>query len=314
MEYFQSINQLTPTESPLVLTIGVFDGVHPGHKEVIKMAKTRAKECRGKSVLLTFSNHPSHIIKSRSPISPILTPEHKISLLSELNIDYLVQIPFTEEFSNQSPMKFIQSIRQYIPFKHLVLGYDARFGKNREGDQETVRKLGLESGFTVEYIPPFQIDDAPVSSSRIRNAINAGDLCEVSKLLGRPYSILSSIVPGQQKGSLLGFPTINIDVSCLCLLPFGVYATYLQIGDQQIPGVANLGVAPTLKDNSPPIFETFLFSKPPDHQESFIQLFPLHYIRPEKKFPSAEALKQQISSDVETAQNYFRHNLQHIDF
>lgn len=309
MEYFQRIDQLTPSESPLVLTIGVFDGVHPGHKEVIEMTKIRSKERDGKSVVLTFSNHPSHILNSRSPVSPILTPEHKISLLSELNIDYLVQIPFTKEFSNQSPKEFIQSIRRFIPFNHLVLGYDARFGKDRQGDQETVRKLGHESGFTVEYIPPYQIDDAPVSSSRIRNAINAGDLTETSKLLGRPYSILSNVVTGHQKGSLLGFPTINIDVSRLCLLPFGVYAAYLKLDTQQIPGVANLGVAPTLKDNSPPLFETFLFSKPPEPLKSPVELFPLQYIRPEKKFPSPGALKEQISSDVETAQNYFRHNL-----
>lgn len=305
MEYYQQIDQFSGTSSPLVLTIGVFDGVHPGHQKVIEQTIKQAKACQGKSVLLTFSNHPSRVLHNRPTVPSIYTVYHKVALLADLGIDYLVQIPFTEEFSKQTPQEFINSIRQHIPFEHLVLGYDARFGKDRQGDRETVILLGEESNFTVRYIEPVELDGFPISSSRIRQAIEKGLLSEAGQLLSRPYSILSKVIRGHQKGSQLGYPTVNINVSDLCHLPFGVYTVYLQIEEIKIPGVANLGVAPTLKNDSTPVFEVFLFSKPPELVDATVHLYPLKHLRPEIQFPTPEALIEQISKDVESGKEFF---------
>lgn len=311
MKYYQQIDQFSETSTPLVLTIGAFDGVHAGHQQVIEQTIRKAKTCQGKSVLLTFSNHPSEILTNRPTVPSIYTINHKVSLLADLGIDYLVQIPFTAEFSIQTPQEFINSIRQYIPFDHLILGYDARFGKNRQGDRKTVERLGEESGFTVRYIEPVELNGLPISSSRIRHAIENGQLTEASKLLSRPYSILSKIIRGNQQGSKLGYPTLNIDVSSLCLPPLGVYAIYLQMGDHQIPGVANLGIAPTLKKKTSPVFEAFLFSQPPQNPQKTkesIQLYPLKFLRPEKQFPNTDDLIKQIAEDVQTAKEFFSQN------
>ena len=305
MEYYQHIEDFKSTSSPLVLTIGFFDGLHPGHCKVIERTNHKAETCGGESVVLTFSNHPSVVLTERPKVLPIYTIDHKISLLSELNIDYLIQIPFTKLFSEQSPNTFINTIRKHIPFEHLILGYDAKFGKNREGNRETVLKIGKKSNFSVEYISPVKINNNPVSSSRIRKAIESGDLSEVNTLLNRPYSILSPVISGEQKGRHLGFPTLNIKVSQLCLLPFGVYTVYLKIQNKRFQGVANLGVAPTIKQTNPPVFEVYLFDVPPEILGDYVELFPLKFLRSEIKFPSTQALKKQITNDISVSRQYF---------
>lgn len=306
MELYQKISDFKPLDAPLAITIGNFDGVHPGHRHVIQHTVSTAKSMNGKSIVITFSNHPSEILPGRKTVRPICTPQHKKMLLEALSVDYLVQIPFTLAFSEQTAEEFIQSAREYIPFNHLVLGYDARFGKNRKGDRETIKQLAERAGFTTDYIEKVDIDGITVSSTKIRSSIQRGDFDEASRLLGRPYSIFSNVVKGRQIGTRIGFPTANLDVANLCLPPYGVYAVQLKIEQQLFRGVANLGIAPTLKNSLFPTFEVFLLDEPSNMLGKPVELLPQKFLRPEIKFSSPDLLKQQISQDIQSANNYFR--------
>ncbi len=306
MEHYNRIEEFKRPDVPLVMTIGNFDGIHPGHQRVIHQTVSQARSIHGRSVVLTFSNHPSEILPGKSPVLPICTPLHKIALLEQLEVDYLIQIPFTLEFSQQTAEEFILSLRKSVPFKHLILGYDARFGKNRSGDRETIKQLSSSEGFSTEYLEKVEIHGRTVSSSNIRLAIIDGNFNEVENLLGRPYSILSTVIKGKQIGRKLGYPTANIDVANLCLPPLGVYAVYLKFDQKMFPGVANLGIAPTLKNSQSPTFEVFLFDHVSDLHGKSVELFPLKFLRNEVHFPSVNALQEQIRSDINQANLYFK--------
>ncbi|ADI38221.1 bifunctional riboflavin kinase/FAD synthetase [Waddlia chondrophila] len=305
---YQKIEDFKPLDVPVVLTIGNFDGVHRGHHRVIEQSVSYARLIGGKSVVLTFSNHPSEVLPNRTPVLPICTPLHKKQLLEKLSVDFLIQIPFSLEFSKQSAETFIQSIRKFIPFSHLVLGYDARFGNNRQGDQEAIQQQAKIFGFTTDYIDCVDINGITVSSSNIRIAVKNGNFTEASKLLERPYSILSTVIKGEQIGTQIGFPTANLDVANLCLPPFGVYAVHLKCDQATLPGVANLGVAPTLKNTRLPTFEVFMLDGILNLLGKTVELIPLHFLRTEVKFSSLKQLKQQISEDIKTAKIFFKHS------
>jgi riboflavin kinase / FMN adenylyltransferase len=302
MDIIQQLKAFPSVDNPIVLTIGNFDGVHLGHRSVINEVLRHAKLVNGLAVVLTFSNHPSSILKPDQSTRTLCTSEHKKRLLSELGIDILLYLPFTLDFSKQTPSEFIANIRQSTPFTHLILGHDATIGKNRQGNKKIVEQLAKESGFTVEYLTPKYLEGTIISSSLIRNLVEQGLFKQAEQLLGRPYSILAPVASGSQKGRMMGYPTANLNVGHLTLPPYGVYAVYLRVGTRLIPGVANLGIAPTLRTSPEPIFETFLFENPSTELKGeIVELFPLRYLRPEIKFPSVEELKMQIQKDIQNA-------------
>lgn len=295
--------------SPVVLTIGNFEGVHLGHQALLKHVVELANHSGKTSTVVTFSNHPSQILRPVQQTNLLTTTDHKLELLENLGIDLVLLLPFTIEFSEQTAEQFLVNISAALPFYSLILGSDAHIGKNREGDRSTIAALATKMGFILDYFEDLNYDGLRISSSRIRNNIEKGDLNGAAKLLGRPYSIYGKVLHGSGRGAEIGFPTANIAVNKLCLPPKGVYAVVLKVKGEQHLGVANLGNAPTLHQERQPMLEVYLFDKTINLYGESIEVIVHHYLRPEKHFESIDALKSQISQDVQDAKNRLKLNL-----
>lgn len=282
------------TEAP-VLTIGTFDGVHHGHQAVLNQAKSYGKPV----VALTFTNHPSQVLKPQQHVEALTTPDYKHFLMLHAGVDLVVSLPFTHDLSQMTSEQFLRTLRQSIPFSHLILGHDAHIGRDREGDQEHIQKLANELNFTVEYVTPHLIDNLPVSSTRIRDHIRQGELEQAQELLGRPISYFGQIESGMGLGRTLGYPTLNLDVSHLCVPPLGVYLVVVLEGNMSYFGLANIGKAPTIRDDGRILLEVFLVDEPPTLPQGQIEVFLRKFMRPEQKFNSLEDLQAQIKRDIE---------------
>lgn len=272
MDFLESIESFVPSQKPIVMTLGNFDGVHTGHQYVIQKTFEKACELTGVSIILTFRNHPSQILPNKKPILPIYSPSHKIMLLSQLQIDTIIQIPFTHQFSQQTPLQFLKVIKHHIPFQHLILGYDTKFGKNQTGDKDTIKKLSKDIGFTTEYLEPISLKGEIISSSRIREFLQDGNLQEVEFLLGRKFSIMGNVTTGNERGKRPRFPTLTMDVSGLCLPPFGVYRVRCIIKGKSMPAIAYLDIAPATTQSKKPILEVLLSESPPEINNQLIEV------------------------------------------
>ncbi|MGA8164283.1 MAG: bifunctional riboflavin kinase/FAD synthetase [Waddliaceae bacterium] len=304
MKLFHHFKDYGLAKRPIVLTIGNFDGVHRGHQAIISHVVNLAKQTGRRAVVITFNNHPSKVLTPGHPIEPLNSPKHKVRLIEDLNVDVTFLLTFTKEFSEQDAKTFLQQLNQILPFSHLILGHDATIGKDRKGDRLAVLELSHAMGFHVDYLEQVADEECiPISSSRIRNYIKQGNFSEAGRLLGRRYSIVEHVSRGTQNGSRLGYPTANIDVTGLCLPPFGVYAVHLVSNQCRYEGVANLGIAPTLRTDRKPILEIYLFKPVINLYEELVEVFFFDYIRPEKQFSSADELKNQIAKDIVSAKN-----------
>lgn len=287
--------------SLLILTIGNFDGVHLGHKAVLSRVKEVAKENKASTAVLTFSNHPSSVLSPNTPVPLLCSLGHKIHLIEKENIDYLFLLPFTREFSELTVDTFLSNVKHSIPFTTLILGSDATLGKNKEGDRERVKLISKSLRFGVEYLPDTSIDGERISSSKIRDLVQQGKLQQAAKFLGRKFSIYGSVIRGTGRGAKIGFPTANIDIKDLCLPPLGVYAVTMTHNGQHYFGVANLGIAPTLRIDSKPVFEVHLFNHTLNLYGESVEVTFDEYIRPEQRFDGIDQLKLQISKDIRSA-------------
>jgi riboflavin kinase / FMN adenylyltransferase len=285
---------------PIVLTIGNFDGVHRGHDALLKHAKAIADTKEGSVTVLTFSNHPSEILRPEQPTPLLCTIAHKLKLIERQQIPHTILLPFTKYLSQHSAASFIERVRSHIPFSHLVLGHDATLGRDRQGNRSTMMQLSMEWGFDVEYISEYRYEGKLISSTLIRQLVQEGKLQDAEVLLGRPYSIYSEALPGKGKGKQIGFPTANLNIKGLCLPPFGVYAISAFKNNKWTQGIANLGIAPTVKEEALPSLEVHLFEPTPDLYGQYIEVVFYDYIRPEKKFEKIQELREQIEKDVET--------------
>ncbi len=297
MQVVDSLESIPQQSKSGILTIGNFDGVHLGHQTILRQVATLAANKDGKSIVLTFLNHPSTVLRPDSRILRIATTEHKVKLLEATSIDLLIQILFTRELSQLSTEEFLTLLCERVKCTNLILGHDARIGKDRLGDRELVQEWAQRTHVEVEYLPAMQMAGEAVSSSLIRKFIMAGQLDMVSNCLGRAYSIYGPIIPGIGLGKKLGFPTLNLDVSSLCLPPFGVYAVKVVASGGVYSGIANLGVAPTVRPSGAPLLEVHVFGDQVP-SEVFVEVVLEKFIRPERKFASKEELQQQIEKDV----------------
>jgi riboflavin kinase/FMN adenylyltransferase len=225
--------------------------------------------------------------------------------LQQSGIDNIVLLPFTRHLAQHSAESFIENVRKFIPFSHLVLGHDATLGRDRQGDRATMKTLGMEWGFQMHYLEEYRYEGKAVSSSRIRDALKAGDFIQVEELLERPYSIYGQVTKGAGKGRQLGVPTANIDLSRLCLPPFGVYAIEVIYDSQRFRGIANLGVAPTMGNDRQPILEVHVFENDRDWVGCNIEVVFKGFIRPEQKFHHIDDLRRQIHQDIERVSNKY---------
>ncbi len=292
MRIIDTLDSFPLSTAPITLTIGFFDGVHRGHQEVLRHA----------TVALTFPDHPAHLLRPQTHIPLINSPTYKAHLLGRYGIDTVLLLPFTTQLASQTPEEFLLNVRTHIPFSHLVLGHDAHLGRHRSGTPDVIRAIAKAHDFTVEYTPPFTLDGHPVSSSRVRTAIQSGDLATTEQLLGRPLSYESIVQHGEGLGNKLGYPTANLSVQGSCLPPNGVYAVTVRLRDHILPGIANLGVAPTLHTHRERLLEVHVFDLTKNLYGETVEVIIHSHIRPEKKFDSVDALRAQIAKDVTHAQ------------
>lgn len=240
MQKLERLEDFTPARQPLVLTIGNFDGVHRGHRAVLQKVLSLAGS-EGQTAVITFSNHPADVLRPEQSTLLLCTLAHKLHLLETFGIDTLLLLPFTRYLAQHSAASFIERIRRYIPFSHLVLGYDATLGRDRQGDRTTMNNLGDQWGFTVHYIEEFRYEGLPISSTSIRETLQKGDLERVEQLLARPYSMY--VVPNQvlNKENKDDCFDISVDVKGLCLPPDGKYEVEIVIQNKRASGFVSLG-------------------------------------------------------------------------
>lgn len=288
------------SDKPIVLTQGTFDGVHFGHKKILKQVVSEALNIGGESVLLTFYPHPRLVLSpDNNDLKLLSTIEEKVELVSDLGIDYLIIIPFTKEFSQLSAAVFVKNILvDKLHIVKLIIGYDHRFGRGREGGIEQMKELAQQHDFELSEILAQDIADSIVSSTKIRNALLAGDVQLANKYLGTRYVISGKVEEGHQRGRTIGFPTANIRVnSSFKLIPLnGVYAVWVYIDKKRYSGMLNIGYNPTFEDKKWSIeVHIFDFNKNVYHMDISVEF--VARIRSEQSFASINALISQLKVD-----------------
>lgn len=311
MKIYKDINKI-PKLPKVVLTQGTFDGLHPGHQTILKKVISTAQKINGTSVLLTFYPHPKHIIYPTLNEPKLLTSlEEKIEILDEIGLDVLVVLQFTEKFSQLSPTDYINEIL-YKTFKidEIIIGYDHKFGKNREGGIKMLKEYQNKFNFRVNEISAVETNNCIVSSTKIRTALLDGNVHEASKLLERNYSLNGKVVSGDGLGKKLGFPTANIEpIIPYKLIPkVGVYAVFVEIDQKQFLGMINIGYRPSINNQEFRI-EVHIFDFLQDIYNKTIKIKFIKRMRNEQKFNSLEELKAQLNLDKRNALNILRsHN------
>jgi len=303
MKIYHSLDDFTQLKYGVV-TSGTFDGVHLGHQKILQRLQEIANNHQGESVVITFWPHPRMILRpAELPLKLLNTFEEKAELLREQQVDHLIRIPFTKEFSQLTSLEFISKILvQQIGTKKLVIGYDHRFGKNREGSFDQLKINGPAYGFDVEEIPQQDIDHVAVSSSKIRKALEAGDIDTATHFLGRPYTLSGRIVKGDKLGRVLGFPTANIDLdSHDKLIPAeGIYAVKVLHENSVYGGMLYIGTRPTV-DGSKRTIEVNIFNFERDIYGETLKVSFIKLLRMDSKFQDLESLKNQLHKDKQAA-------------
>lgn len=301
MKIYNSLDEFQPIDN-VVVTIGTFDGVHLGHLKLINRVLEMAREINGETVILTFFPHPRMILYPQEHgIELLNTVDEKISLLAETGIDHLIIHPFDQSFSELTSEEFIKEvISRKLKTKKLIIGYDHRFGKNREGTFEDLLKLAPELGFEVEKIEEEDVNDIAISSTLIRKALKSGDIDTAISYLGRPYTIKGTVVHGDKIGRTIGFPTANLLVEeDYKLIPAeGVYVVEALVENETLTGMLSIGKRPTVLKNGGLRVEVFLLNFDREIYGSRITLKLLKWIRGDKKFASMEELTKQIQEDL----------------
>lgn len=300
MEIIRHIIPHAPFPHPVV-ALGNFDGVHLGHQAILKRLVQEAQARQGTALILTFHPHPLAVLRPDHPSSLILSLREKLRVLAALGVQGVVLQHFTVPFSRLTPEEFVQRyLVEAIGVEKIVAGHNVSFGRNRAGRAETLERLGHVHGFEVEIVGPVLVDGREVSSTTVRTLLSAGEMREVTRLLGRPYTVSGRVEKGFQRGRSLGFPTANLRPRADVLLPNGVYAVVVTVGEQEIPGVANVGVNPTFGENKRAI-EAHLFDFSADLYGQRLRVGFVEHLRGERKFPSVQELVRQIQEDASRA-------------
>lgn len=306
MELIRGTSGLKPRHRGCVATIGNFDGVHRGHQAIVERVRQYAAELSLASVVITFEPLPQEFFAPQAA-SPRLTRfREKYELLAALKIDRLLLLRFNQKLAQLSADEFINKILvQGLGIRHLVVGDDFRFGKQRAGDFAMLVQAGEANNFTVENTPTYDVDGRRVSSTWVREALLVGDMPLAEKLLGQPYHLSGTVVHGDKRGRQLGFPTANFYLHRKSAPVNGVFAVIAR-GPQceSVFGVANVGSRPTV-DGGRCRLEVHLFNFDRDIYGQHWQVQLVHFIRPEQKFDGLEALKDQIAKDMQTAKAFF---------
>lgn len=297
MEIIRDLGALARHPYP-VTAIGNFDGVHLGHRAILKAAIDHARAAGGTAFALTFDPLPAKLLAPARAPRLILTPDDKLETLRLSGIDGVIVLDFTLELSLLSPRDFVRDcLRGKIGVREVVVGHSVNFGHNRAGNAAMMVELGREFGFDTEVVGPFKIGGIEVSSTKVREAIAAGDLRGAARLLGRYHFLRGPVVRGRERGRTIGFPTANLASETECIPPDGVYATRVILDDGAYPAIANIGMRPTFSESERSI-EAHIFDFTRDIYGMRIKLELVERIRAERKFDNADALKAQIALDL----------------
>ncbi|NUN09404.1 MAG: bifunctional riboflavin kinase/FAD synthetase [Ignavibacteriaceae bacterium] len=284
-----------------VISLGTFDGVHLGHRQIVGELKKKAAERGCRSLIITFDPHPRTVLGNGNNNQLLTTTEEKVNLFISGGCENVLVINFTKEFSQIPYDEFLNKyIGEQIGLDSIIVGHDHRFGRGREGDFEKIEELGRRTGFTAFYVPQYKIHDIAVSSSNIRDLIKAGGIVSANKLLGWEYSLQGEIVEGFRRGRTLGFPTANIGkIAPEKILPGnGVYAVNVHLSGEVLTGALNLGVRPTFEGEPVVLPEVHIFDFNREVYGEKVKVSFVEKIRDEKKFASVEELKTQIGADI----------------
>jgi riboflavin kinase / FMN adenylyltransferase len=308
MKLLHSVEQLSSLRAPIHLAIGVFDGIHLGHQSVIKRAMTAAAKGGGTSVVLTFHPHPVRVLRPEKAPRLLTSTQHKTLLIEQLGVGALLIQEFSFAFSRTPPRDFIlQLLFHAKQLQTICVGEGWSFGANRSGSVDLLRELATSEGFTLDTVEPVIVDGDVVSSTRVREAVERGELEQAAKFLGRPFTVLGTVTKGNLLGRQLGFPTANLRAHNEQFPPNGVYAVKAWHRGKEFGGVVNIGIRPTLEQTKGErILEIHLFDFDQDIYGDEVEVSFLEYLRPEKKFDSLTLLKEQIGRDASVAREIYK--------
>jgi len=291
---------------PTAITIGVFDGVHRGHRFLIEALKARAAERGLASGVVTLHPSPIQVLRPGVRIAYLTSLEERVELLRATSVDTVAPLTFTSEVAELSASDFLRMLRETLDMRFLLMGPDNAFGRGREGTPQRCREIGDELGFDVEVLNgPLEGNGGRLSATAIRNALGKGDMEHVGDLLGRPYTLRGPVIRGHDRGRGIGFPTANIAVAPDRALPaYGVYVTRAYVGDRAYASATNVGVNPTFEDEQPSV-ETYILDFEGALYGRELRIEVLHRLRGEIKFDSIDALTAAIAADVQATREYF---------
>ena len=298
MMHYRSIEEVSLQNS--WLTIGVFDGVHRGHQEILAKLTAGAHQNDAPAVVLTFWPHPAVVLGKRSDLKSLTTPEERAELLGSLGVDAVITQPFTPDFAKLSAQDFMSRISRRLGLRSLWIGYDFALGHNREGNLERLTEIGEELGYGVQAIGPVKNGEDVLSSSLIRQRIREGNVSRAATNLGRNYALTGPVIHGDGRGRKINIPTANIDYPKDKVIPAnGVYATWAWVGGQRFPAASNIGINPTFTPDKQTLnVEAHILDFDRDLYDQEVKLEFVEYLRPELKFNSVETLLEKIHADI----------------
>ena len=308
MDFLHSPSDLA-TLGPATLAIGVFDGVHLGHQAVIARAVADSRrEPNAAAVVVTFDPHPLRVLRPGSAPRLLTSTRHKFQFFADLGATHCLALPFDAKFAATPPEDFITALAEAArPLREICVGFNWSFGKGAAGNLDLLNRLGERHGFAVVGLPSVVVDGETVSSTLIRQAVEAGNLTKAARLLGRPFTILGTVIPGQQLARQLGYPTANLAAHNEQFPPNGVYAVTARWQGATFPGVVNLGFRPTVAEpGGERLLELHLFDFDRQIYGDEVEVEFRVFLRPEQKFAGLDALRDQIARDAATARNLLR--------
>ena len=298
MLHYRSLEEITLPGA--WLTVGVFDGVHRGHQQIINRLVAGAHKNELPAVVLTFDPHPAKLF-GRSDIKLLTLPGERARLLGQYGVDAVVTHPFTRNVADTTAYDFMKYLKERMEVSHLLVGYDAALGKGREGDAARLTEIGLELGYTVETVSALSGERGVISSTEIRDLVVVGEVEEAARLMGHPYSLQGMVAHGDHRGRSIGFPTANLEYAREKVIPAGgIYACWAYVGNEKYKAAINIGTNPTFTPDRQTLnVEAYLLDFDRDIYGEMLRLDFAARLRDEEKYDSVDALIKQINADVE---------------
>lgn len=305
MQHYRSLKEVTLQHS--WLTVGVFDGVHRGHQEIIKRLTTGARADNMPAVVLTFDPHPSNVL-GRREIGLLTLPDERGELLASMGVDVLITEPFTKELSTVTAFDFMSWLKRQLGIRHLVIGYDFALGRGREGNETRLTEIGRELGYSVEVVSALRDKGGVISSTTICKCVQEGNVAEAARLMGHWYSLRGPVIRGDDRGKKIGVPTANIDYPHEKIVPAkGIYAGWAHVANKRHMAAISIGINPTFTpEKQAPSVEAYILDFDEDIYGEELKIEFAARLRDELKFDSVEALVEQIWKDVDETRNILK--------